>query len=125
MSKWTEDSIVETLQKNDLNFNERNIQNGKQFILPENTKICFYPTTGKVLIQGKSCPEKELLEKERTLLIKEALIEKEIKLAELSKVELELKEKTIEEKEKQIMEEEAKRTEEKLKEMEEKESESN
>ncbi|TFG25915.1 MAG: hypothetical protein EU532_11130 [Promethearchaeota archaeon] len=59
----------------------------------------------------------EIIEKQKTLKIKEELIQKE---RDLEEVEIELKKKSIEEKERKIMEDEAKRIREKIRELEKK-----
>jgi predicted nucleotide-binding protein len=62
MDKWTRERIILTLKQHSLIAEEKKIDKGIQFILPEGTPINFYPSTGKVLIQGKKSDERLLAE---------------------------------------------------------------
>ena len=62
MAKQTLEAVQRTLQADWPNIEIRDINHGVQFILPEGTKINFYHSTGKVMVQGRDCDEKKRAE---------------------------------------------------------------
>ena len=58
MAKHTLESVQTTVMAEWPEAESREIANGTQYILPEGTKINFYPGTAKVLVQGKDSDEK-------------------------------------------------------------------
>jgi len=58
MAKHTSESVQTTVLAEWPDAENREIANGTQYILPEGTKINFYPGTAKVLVQGKDLDEK-------------------------------------------------------------------
>ncbi|MFN3407360.1 MAG: TIR domain-containing protein [Limisphaerales bacterium] len=62
MAKLTEESVHRTLQAEWNSVERREINHGVQFTLPEGTRINFFPSTGKVQVQGKDTPEKKRAE---------------------------------------------------------------
>ncbi len=62
MAKHTEESVHRTLQMEWPSVERREINHGIQFILPEGTKVNFFPSTGKVQVQGKDTSEKQRAE---------------------------------------------------------------
>lgn len=58
MAKLTVEAIQRTLQGEWPNIESREISHGTQFILPEGTKVNFWPSTGKLTTQGKDSQEK-------------------------------------------------------------------
>jgi predicted nucleotide-binding protein len=62
MAKQTEESVHRTLHTEWPSVARREINNGLQFTLPEGTKINLFPSTGKVLVQGKDSAEKKRAE---------------------------------------------------------------
>lgn len=59
MAKQTEEHVHRTLKNEWPATERREITHGVQFTLPEGTKVNFYPSTGKVVVQGKDTPEKQ------------------------------------------------------------------
>ena len=62
MAKHTEETIHRTLLSEWPSVERREINHGLQFTLPEGTKVNFFPSTGKVNVQGKDCAEKKRAE---------------------------------------------------------------
>jgi predicted nucleotide-binding protein len=56
--KWSKAQVVEVLQKNGLSAEERELQGGVKFVLPEGTHLNLYESTGKLLVQGKKNGER-------------------------------------------------------------------
>jgi predicted nucleotide-binding protein len=62
MPKNSVESVQRGLQGEWPNIESRDIAHGIQFTLSEGTKVNFYPSTGKVHVQGKDCDEKRRAE---------------------------------------------------------------
>lgn len=62
MTKQTQEEIQRALQSEWPNIECRDINHGTQFTLPEGTKVNFYHSTGKVMVQGKDSDEKKRAE---------------------------------------------------------------
>lgn len=62
MKKWTYDGLVGSIGSHGLSVVEtKEIQHGQQITLAEGTKVNWY-SSGKVVVQGKDCDEKTLLQ---------------------------------------------------------------
>lgn len=62
MAKQTVEAVQQKLLGEWQNIESRDIDHGTEFILPEETKINFYHSTGKVMIQGRDSDEKKKAE---------------------------------------------------------------
>src|SRR3954469_25877723 len=62
MAKQTIEVVQRTIQGEWPTIESRDIDHGTQFILPEGTKVNFYHSTGKIMIQGKDSEEKKRAE---------------------------------------------------------------
>src|SRR5262245_4673931 len=59
MAKQTEENVHRTLKGEWPATERREINHGVQFTLPEGTKVNFFPSPGKVQVQGKDTSEKQ------------------------------------------------------------------
>ena len=62
MPKQTLEAVQRVLQGEWPNIESRDINHGVQIILPEGTKVNFFHSTGKVMVQGRDCDEKKRAE---------------------------------------------------------------
>jgi predicted nucleotide-binding protein len=62
MAKQTLETVQRALQGEWPSIESRDINHGTQFTLPEGTKVNFFQSTGKVMVQGKDSDEKKRAE---------------------------------------------------------------
>ena len=62
MAKQTLETVQRALQGEWPSIESREINHGTQFTLPEGTKVNFFQSTGKVMVQGKDSDEKKRAE---------------------------------------------------------------
>lgn len=64
MTDWTQETLEQTLLEQGwwLPGNKKPISNGVQYRLTDGTPVSFYPSTGRILVQGKDTPLKRKVE---------------------------------------------------------------
>lgn len=62
MADWKQDDLEQTLRAQGWYKDQKPISNGIQYRLVNGTPVSFYPSTGKVLVQGRDTPFKKEVE---------------------------------------------------------------
>ena len=63
MANWTQESLEQALRARGWYKSQKPIGNGIQYRLVDETPVSFYPSTGKVLVQGRETPLKKEVKK--------------------------------------------------------------
>lgn len=58
MAKWSREMVKAELEANDLEFSQRDIANGVQYVLAGGTPIDLHESTGRVVVRGKESDER-------------------------------------------------------------------